>query len=99
MAKVATALEQGAPVGLRRHSFEEEAMTAGSGLWGLPALVHQATGMVMAQLSCSADEAVLRIIDLAEQGNRSVLDVAQDIVERRARMSSWTAGSGVPNDA
>jgi AmiR/NasT family two-component response regulator len=61
-------------------------MAAGRGLWGLPALVHQATGMVMGQLSCSADEAVLRIIDLADQRQRSVLDVARDIVERRTRL-------------
>ena len=75
-------------------------MTAGRGLWGLPPVVHQATGMVMGQLSCSADEAVLRIIDLADQGQRSVLDVAQDIVERRARVPSWTAISvAPPNDA
>lgn len=63
-------------------------MSTGRGLWGLPAVVHQGTGMVMSQLSCSADEPVLRIIDLADQGQQSVVDVAQDIVKRRARMPS-----------
>jgi hypothetical protein len=46
-------------------------------------LVHQATGMVLAQLRVPADEARLIIQGHAFAAGRSMMEVAQDIVERR----------------
>ncbi len=46
-------------------------------------LVHQATGMVLAQLDISADDARLVIQGHAYAASRSMMDVAQDIVDGR----------------
>jgi len=45
--------------------------------------VHQATGMVLAQLGISADDAALLLRAHAFSSGRSVAEVANDIVERR----------------
>ncbi|WP_213817017.1 GAF and ANTAR domain-containing protein [Glaciihabitans sp. dw_435] len=50
--------------------------------------VHQATGMVLAQLGISADEAALLIRAHAFASGRSVREVATDIVERRLDFST-----------
>jgi len=45
--------------------------------------VHQATGMVLAQLNISADDAALLLRAHAFSSGRSVAEVANDVVERR----------------
>jgi len=49
--------------------------------------VHQATGMVLAQLNVSADDAALLLRAHAFSSGRSVRDVATDVVERRLDFS------------
>jgi hypothetical protein len=51
-------------------------------------LVHQATGMVLAQLDTTAEDAYLVIQARAFSDNRSMRDVAEDIIERRIRFSA-----------
>ena len=45
--------------------------------------VHQAQGMVMIQLGCSLSQAMARLRAFAFAADRSVVDVAQDIVARK----------------
>ena len=45
--------------------------------------VHQATGMVLVQLNISADDAALLLRAHAFSSGRSVLEIANDVVERR----------------
>jgi hypothetical protein len=45
--------------------------------------VHQATGMVLAQLNITADEAALLLRAHAFSSGRSVAEIANDVVERR----------------
>lgn len=45
--------------------------------------VHQATGMVMAQLGISAEDALARLRATAYVADRSVHDLARDIIDRR----------------
>jgi hypothetical protein len=49
--------------------------------------VHQATGMVLAQLNISANDAMLLLRAHAFSSGRSVMDVAADVVERRLDFS------------
>jgi len=49
--------------------------------------VHQATGMVLAQLNVSADDAALLLRAHAFSSGRSVREVAADVVERRLDFS------------
>jgi hypothetical protein len=49
--------------------------------------VHQATGMVMAQLGVSVEVALLRLRARAFASGRSVQDLAQDVIDRRTRFS------------
>ena len=55
-------------------------------------LVHQATGMVLAQLRIAADDARLVIQGHAFATGRSMMEVAQDIVERRLGFSQQDGG-------
>jgi AmiR/NasT family two-component response regulator len=55
-------------------------------------LVHQATGMVLAQLRLPADDARLVIQGHAFATNRSMMDVADDIVNRRLTFSGGSEG-------
>jgi hypothetical protein len=48
-------------------------------------LVHQASGMVLAQIDVSAEDARLVIQGHAFAGERSMMDVAQDIIDGRLR--------------
>ena len=48
--------------------------------------VHQASGMIAVQLGVSVADAEVRLRAHAYAGNRSVVDVARDIVERRLRL-------------
>ena len=50
------------------------------------AIVHQASGMLSAQLDIDAADALVRIRAHAYTSNRPVNDVAHDIVERRLRL-------------
>lgn len=52
------------------------------------AVVHQATGMVLVQLGCDADAAVVRLRAYAYAHDRRLGDVARDVVERRLRFES-----------
>ena len=49
------------------------------------AVVHQATGMVLAQLGCTADAAFARLRAYAFVHDRRLGDVARDVVDRRLR--------------
>jgi len=51
-------------------------------------VIHQATGMVLAQLGTTAEDAHLIIRARAFAESRSMLDVAQDIIERRIRFTA-----------
>ncbi|MGC5172262.1 GAF and ANTAR domain-containing protein [Microbacterium sp. DT81.1] len=50
-------------------------------------LIHQASGMVLAQLDVSADDARLVIQGQAFSAGRSMMDVAQDILDGRLRFT------------
>jgi len=52
----------------------------------LPRAVHQATGMLVVQLGVSAENAFARLRAHAYANERTIHDVAQDIVERRLRL-------------
>ena len=55
-------------------------------------LVHQATGMVLAQLRIPADDARLVIQGHAFATNRSMMEVAQDVVDRTLTFTQGGAG-------
>ncbi len=50
--------------------------------------VHQATGMIQVQLSVSTNEAFVRLRARAFAINRSLVDLAGDVVDRRIRFST-----------
>lgn len=52
------------------------------------AIVHQASGMVSAQLAIDVDDALVRMRAHAFSSNRSVHDVATDIMARRLRLEA-----------
>ena len=54
---------------------------------GFPYVVHQATGMVAAQLDCGVAEALVRMRAHAFGNDRLLTDVAVDVVARRLRFS------------
>jgi hypothetical protein len=60
--------------------------------------IHQATGMVLAQLDLPADDARLVIQAHAFAVGRSMQDIAQDIVERRLNFSVSESGIEESND-
>jgi hypothetical protein len=49
--------------------------------------IHQATGMILAQLGCTATEALLRLQAYAFANERTVRDVASDVVQRHLDFS------------
>ena len=55
-------------------------------------LVHQATGMVLAQLDISADDARLVIQGRAFAPGRSMMDVSRDILDGRLDVSAGHGG-------
>jgi len=62
---------------------------------GYRAEIDQATGMVSVQLEVSIDDAFARLRAYAYAGDRSLTDVARDVVARRLRFSpDTTAGPG-----
>ena len=48
-------------------------------------VVHQATGMIAAQLDATPADALARLRATAFQSGRSIYDIAQDVIERRVR--------------
>jgi hypothetical protein len=58
------------------------------GAWAHRAAVHQATGMVAAQLGVGLAEALARIRARAFGSERSVYDVAFDVIEKRMRFQA-----------
>jgi hypothetical protein len=54
------------------------------------AVVHQATGMVMAQLNGTIGEAFVRLRAHAFAENRGLAEVAEDVVSRRLRFDEFT---------
>jgi hypothetical protein len=57
-------------------------------------VVHQATGMVAAQLRVSVGQALIRLRAHAFGNNRPLVDVARDVVDRRLRFHSGDEGNG-----
>ncbi|CAN5120824.1 GAF domain-containing protein [soil metagenome] len=55
-------------------------------------VIHQATGMVLAQLNISAEDAQLVIRGHAFATSRSMMDIARDIVDRRMDFSNDETG-------
>ena len=49
-------------------------------------VVHQATGMIAAQLDERPSDALARLRAMAFESGRSIYDIAQDVVERRVRL-------------
>jgi transcriptional regulator with GAF, ATPase, and Fis domain len=60
--------------------------------WAHPAVVHNATGMVSEQLHIGIHEALLRLRAVAFATERTVADVARDVVARTLRIDSWARG-------
>jgi ANTAR domain-containing protein/GAF domain-containing protein len=58
--------------------------------WGNRAEIHQATGMVLAQLGLSATDAFARLRAYAFVEHRLLIDVAHDVVARRLRFTEDT---------
>jgi ANTAR domain-containing protein len=56
------------------------------GAWSHRAIVHQASGMVAAQLDCSLAEALARLRSLAFSSDRTIYEVAGSVVDRRERL-------------
>ncbi|GAA2445819.1 GAF and ANTAR domain-containing protein [Streptomyces glaucus] len=70
------------------HDDEPDAGGGGSWLSGLATdhdAVHQAIGMIMAQLGVGADEALARLRAHAFAGGRTALAVAREVIARRTR--------------
>jgi GAF domain-containing protein len=57
-------------------------------------VVHQASGMVSAQLEVSVGEALLRLRAYAFANDRLITEVAEDVVERRLRFDDDRVGTG-----
>jgi hypothetical protein len=57
--------------------------------WAHSAVVHNASGMVSAQLEVDVDEALLRLRAVAFVTGRALADVARDVVNRDLRIQSW----------
>ncbi|MFF1377212.1 ANTAR domain-containing protein [Streptomyces sp. NPDC058308] len=79
------------------------ATTAESGLARTPLLddpglhfaeVHQATGMLAAQLDTDCDHALIRLRGYAYSHDRPLLDVARDVLGRRLRLDLVDGGDG-----
>ncbi|MFD4572211.1 GAF and ANTAR domain-containing protein [Streptomyces sp. NPDC058417] len=62
------------------------------------AVVHQATGMVSVQLALPLGQALLRLRAHAYSHDRSIIDVAEDVVHRRLRLDDDTPEPELPNE-
>ena len=54
--------------------------------WLEPTPVHQAVGMVIAQLGVTSDEALARLREHAARLDRPLLEVAESVISRRLRL-------------
>jgi hypothetical protein len=57
------------------------------------AVVHQATGMLSVQLALPLPEALLRLRAHAYSSGRSIIDISQEVVDRRLRLEPGAAGT------
>ena len=57
--------------------------------WAYPGVVHNATGMVSEQLHIDVHEALLRLRAVAFVTERTVADIAHDVVSGTLRLDSW----------
>jgi hypothetical protein len=57
--------------------------------WAYPGVVHNATGMVSAQLQVDVHEALVRLRAVAFVTERNVADIARDVVSRTLRIDAW----------
>ncbi|NUK00475.1 GAF and ANTAR domain-containing protein [Streptomyces lunaelactis] len=62
------------------------------------AVVHQATGMLSVQLNTSLGQALLRLRGYAYSHDRSIIDIAEDIVSRRLRLDADRPESDAPDE-
>ncbi|MGW0556704.1 GAF and ANTAR domain-containing protein [Streptomyces sp. NPDC002926] len=62
------------------------------------AVVHQATGMLSVQLNTSLGQALLRLRAYAYSHDRSIIDIAEDIVSRRLRLNADGPESDSPDE-
>jgi len=70
------------PLGVAQRPGDEQAWDRS---WGNRAEIHQATGMVVAQLGISAADALARVRAHAFAEQRRLGEVARDVVARRLR--------------
>lgn len=61
-------------------------------------LIHQATGMVLAQLGTSAEDAHLILQARAFADNRPMQDIAKDVIERRIRFVALAEPGEAPHE-
>ena len=61
----------------------ERLIGANGGSYG--SRVHQATGIVSVQADCATGVALNLLVEYAVQHNRTVVDIATDVIERRVR--------------
>jgi hypothetical protein len=73
----------------RTHIDGVELAAEASEAWVHSAVVHNASGMVSAQLDIDVDEALLRLRAVAFVIGRPLADVARDVVNRELRLQSW----------
>jgi hypothetical protein len=59
--------------------------------WAHPAVVHNATGMVSEQLQIDVREALLRLRAVAFVTERTVAEIARDVVKRELRIEPWAS--------
>jgi GAF domain-containing protein len=57
--------------------------------WARPLVVHHATGILVVQLGIDVNDALLRLRAHAFAAERSVVDVAGDVVAHRLRLDRW----------
>ena len=69
----------------RRNGYREDVQLVGADGHSYGLRVHQASGMVAAQLNCQVAAALVLIVDHAVQHHRTVDQTASDVIERRIR--------------
>jgi hypothetical protein len=69
----------------KRNGFNGDWQLVGTDSHSYNIQVHQATGMVAAQVNCDVKVALFLIVEHAARYKRSVTHIAHDVVERRLR--------------
>jgi hypothetical protein len=81
---------------LLRHALSDEAPSDAANTFSRR-LIHQATGMVLVQLDTTAEDAHLIIQARAFADNRSMREIAQDVIDHRIRFDALPqSGEGAP---